>query len=526
MMGRIDFAGLISGRDLAQYRKDAQSQIAPWLRPPPVNDDDATRAVHERAREAVARHRDEIEDLLVAIRGVAALNRQIEEIMENVWPQWAQGIVAPEAAARVGRLLARSRSARDELEEVAIKLSEGMDPSAARLFALPRQDGEGLHPPEAPAAPMQGAATAASGGRRPLATTAIVHINGFSKNGAHQSAQLKRLALFFDEIHYVLPDFWVIKDEVLDDPSRVVHEDNGDIRILAGLDPVRDIRPAIPLPFEQLADELQDTLSALVEHGIAKEYDAYPLKAGGRDHFFDRVKHRLAWDDANDPVFARLSGTTDADYHTGYGTATLALYGDSPPGPSSTPTGFKTVYFIFPPPALIDSIDITTVLYVAQSTSSFPVFLGPQHRAEVAHRYQRYQAGLHVLEEQAPGSVSPADFRARFGEVAFALATGVASSELLAAKSVEDIVRYRVAMDDARRRFVSEHLIRNPVERCGIAAGGPPPPTAGRGDADSPEAKRSIRSSYNGGNRPGPGQPVGTADAGRARAVRAGAAGV
>ncbi len=39
-------------------------------------------------------------------------------------------------------------------------------------------------------------------------------------------------------------------------------------------------------------------------------------------------------------------------------------------------------------------------------------------------------------------------------------------------------------------------LIRNPVERCGIAAGGPPPPTAGRGDADPPEAKRSIRSSY------------------------------
>ncbi|MDP9366389.1 MAG: hypothetical protein M3Q10_19560 [Chloroflexota bacterium] len=244
-MGRSDFAGLVPDRDLAQYRQDAQGQIAPWLRPPPVNDDGPTRAAHDRAREAVARHRDEIEDLLVAIRGAAALNRRIEEILENGWPQWAQGIVAAEPAARVGRILARSRAARDELEEVAIRLSEGMDPNAARLFAPPHPQEVEPSPQGAPAATRQRAGTAVSGRPAPLATTAIVHINGFSKNGAHESAQLKRLALFFDEIRYVLPDFWVIKDEVLDDPSRVVREDNGDIRIVAGLDPVRDARPAI-----------------------------------------------------------------------------------------------------------------------------------------------------------------------------------------------------------------------------------------------------------------------------------------
>lgn len=459
MVARIDFTGLIPDHHLGGYRNNAQRQIVPWLSTPLASDTEATKMAYVRAREAVERHRGGIEDLLVAIQGIEALNRQIKEVLDNGWPQWAQGIVTPEAATRVRRLLGRLRAARNELEDVVIWLSEGMNSEAEHPPAPPHSEGDVPALKKVSAGRGQSTQGRAGDLPAPKSTRAIVHINGFDKHGAFQSAQLKRLALFFDEIRYVLPDFWIIKDEVLDDSERVFRHDNGLIEVIGGIDPVRDTRPAIPLPFDSLADQLQHTLSALVDHGIAQEYDTYPLKAGGEDHFFDRVKHRLAWDDASDPVFARLSRTTAADFRTEYIPLTIHFHGDSPFGQSPNGEHSLNIYAVIPPSALLDSVDITTVLYVAQSTSSFPVFLEAHHRAEIAHRYQRYQAGLHVLEDSAPGSVFPADFRTRFGEVAFTLANGVASSDLIAEKSVEDILRYRRSMDDARRRFISEHLM-------------------------------------------------------------------
>ena len=459
-MGRIDFTELIMDRHMEEYRKNARAEIAPWLSAPPSNASPESLRAHERAKEAVERQRDTVEDLLVAIQGIQGLNREIESILSNSWPQWAQGIVPGESAARVRARLERARSTRDELEDFAIQLSEGMDPEAARWSPTTQRP---EHAAGSPATQIRGRARAEAEGEDvsiPAHTRAIIYINGYDKSGVQQSVQLKRLALFFDEIHYVLPDFWILKDEVLNDPRRVVKEDNGLIRVIDGIDPVQHARPAIGLTLDHLADPLQQVLSALVEHGIAKEYDDYFLKAGLEDRLFDRTKHRLAWQDAKDPVFARLSGTSASDYQTEYIPLQIEYHGDSPFGPSPNGEQSQIIFAIIPPSALLDSVDITTVLYVAHSTSSFPVFLDARHRAEVAQRYQQYQAGLHVLADLAPEAVSPADYRARFGEVAFTLANGVVSSDLMANKSVEDVIKYRSAMDHARRRFLSEHLIK------------------------------------------------------------------
>ena len=74
------------------------------------------------------------------------------------------------------------------------------------------------------------------------------------------AAHIKRLALFFDRILFVLPDYWIIKDEVVDDPNRTIRKPEGGFHF-RDLDPFRDTVARANIPVERLGRQLDDTLS-------------------------------------------------------------------------------------------------------------------------------------------------------------------------------------------------------------------------------------------------------------------------
>ncbi|MEA2586101.1 MAG: hypothetical protein QOF33_4186 [Thermomicrobiales bacterium] len=287
-------------------------------------------------------------------------------------------------------------------------------------------------------------------------TRAIVHIDSEREVALQQISNLKRLALIFDEIHFVMSDLWIIRDELLCDRRLFVPSDDGLLWPVdgAGIDPVQHTHPAIEWPLHMLADELQETLYTLMDRGVAQKLNLYDLKAGKKNQLFDRARHRLAWQDAKDETFSRLSGTMKADYEAKIYPLKIE-FEDPPPDEGHS----KIIYVLAPPQAILDSIDISATFFAAHETSSFPVFQNGRHRREVGYRYMQFQKGRQVLEEMAADLLAPSDFRATFGEVSFTVMNGVVSSDILVQKSIHDVLNYRDAMDIARRRFVSEDLM-------------------------------------------------------------------
>lgn len=112
-----------------------------------------------------------------------------------------------------------------------------------------------------------------------------------------------------------------------------------------------------------------------------------------------------------------------------------------------------------PPNSILDSHEISATLYASQANSSFPVFLHSRLKKIMEYRYLQYKKGLKVLENYSHSIISPTDFKASFGEVTYSIADSLFSSELIAKKTAEEIVKYRNAMNDARQHFISENLM-------------------------------------------------------------------
>src|SRR5205823_6095246 len=78
---------------------------------------------------------------------------------------------------------------------------------------------------------------------------------------------------------------------------------------------------------------------------------------------------------------------------------------------------------------------------------------------QMQYRYNQYKAGLEILKDLSPRVVSPADFKASFGEVTFNVANSLFASDLIAKKTPEQIIKYRDEMSHARQRFISGNLM-------------------------------------------------------------------
>jgi hypothetical protein len=280
-------------------------------------------------------------------------------------------------------------------------------------------------------------------------TQAVVRIGHRlrSDTASDTAAHFKRLALFFDRILFVLPDYWIVKDEVADDPNRTMRKPDGGFHI-SGLDPFRDTIASVKVPIGNLGTELDATLSYLVECGIAEEADPTAIAFATDLKEFETVRSEFGWRDMTDETFLALSGSLETEF--GAETATTL-------GIDSGKE--RLLHSVIPPKAVRDSVDITSILFAAQYTSSSPVFTDAAHRAELAYRYEQYRAGLAILGASGNTRSTHEKFLDQFGSVTFHLGNAVIDSTQIARLSIESIVQLREAMDEARRLFVSDHLV-------------------------------------------------------------------
>lgn len=268
---------------------------------------------------------------------------------------------------------------------------------------------------------------------------------------------LKRLALFFDEIYYVMPTLFTLKDEFIERHGKYETQNNS---VFLGLDLddldfLRDTEAGTVTSTMNMQSQLIETLSALENNGIAK--NVKDILALPVDNQFLAIRNYLASLDIHDKTFNELSETLPEDYDL----AKLIPQSMSifPAGKIQIPPPVLFVFIHNAPNSILDSHEITTTLYASHETSSFPVFLHPRLKKIMEYRYLQYKKGLEVLESCSRDIISPADFKASFGEITFTIANSLLSSELIAKKTPEQIIKYRNAMNEARQHFLSENLM-------------------------------------------------------------------
>jgi hypothetical protein len=262
------------------------------------------------------------------------------------------------------------------------------------------------------------------------------------------AAHFKRLALFFDTILFVRPDYWIVKDEVAADSTRVIRKPDGGFHF-RDIDPFRDTDARVVVPIHRLGDELAHTLSYLVERGIANEVHPTQIAYETDVQEFEAVRSEFGRIDIADARFIGLSGSSDTEFRAETTTAT----------PINGSGKTRLLHSVVPPKAVRDSSDITSILFAAEHTSSSPVFLDPAHQAQLAYRYEQYKRGIEIIGSDRRTQFAVSKFLDEFGAVTFHLGNALLEDAKIAALTVEQIVELRESMEDERRLFVSEHLV-------------------------------------------------------------------
>src|SRR6266699_1904735 len=96
---------------------------------------------------------------------------------------------------------------------------------------------------------------------------ALVHV----KNTPRTYEDLKRLVLFFDEIHYILPSYPVLNKDYMYNPKYFQWDSNGN-PVTHEFTYFRDTTPfALGIDLDKTFDaKIKETLLAFQEHNIAK----------------------------------------------------------------------------------------------------------------------------------------------------------------------------------------------------------------------------------------------------------------
>lgn len=281
------------------------------------------------------------------------------------------------------------------------------------------------------------------------------------RDGRGDSLALKRLALLFDEILYLPPHLPpVIKETVkagteantIDSASFAKRLPDGSID-LSCFNYFRDTERFFVLCPESLEPELVDTLGVFDESGITRQ----PSQTEWRQFLefknedFDRICDTIASKDVRDENFNLLSGTSASDYEL-FNHLRVITISDSN-GNKCTFTCINT------PNSITDSYDLTTLLAMAHEISAYPVFLDPRHKKELEYRYEQLLDSQRDLGRQYPELVNSLGLPGRFGEVAYSISNVVFDANVIIERSAEEIVKYRTALRDARRRYLTGDLL-------------------------------------------------------------------
>ncbi|MDX6707148.1 MAG: hypothetical protein QOI48_2994 [Solirubrobacteraceae bacterium] len=281
----------------------------------------------------------------------------------------------------------------------------------------------------------------------PPTTKAVIHLS----RDVSEATKLKRLALLFDQVHYVLPLAAGISAEALADPSR--YTVTGGRLNVHDFNYFRDVDHGYVFMHDNLDPEVRHTLVALTEAGIVVD-GTDELSSTQRDGSYAQVRKLLLSRDVRDPKWNRMTGTKVADYHLANRLAKVILARDG----DADGVNKMVWWHLQEPDAVFAADQIASAAYLADLINGAPVFEA-RYGDLLAYRYEQLRAGLAELNELGHAVPDVSSFGGRFGEIAFSVANSVFSSESVARHSVEDIIRYRGEMDIARRRFISEDIL-------------------------------------------------------------------
>ncbi|HEY4362003.1 MAG TPA: hypothetical protein VGN17_13585 [Bryobacteraceae bacterium] len=288
-----------------------------------------------------------------------------------------------------------------------------------------------------------------------------------------QAQALKRLALLFDEIFYLLPDSWPIVTET--DRGKPLHEASFVRNLPDGSIDVsqfrffRDTRYGLLVDVKALNPELRHAIAVFEESGFLKAFDRTKQLGSIALKESRTIENLLAAEDAADEEWNRLSDTSMADYGRNifdsrlYVTLQLLSKGSSTRELTRqsdiTEEDRFTVIALKPPQAVYDSHRLYEVLAYAHRSALYPVFTDSNSRGELAYKYKQFVEGQSKLSERYPSLGRALEFPSRLGEVAYSVSSSVFDSDALNAKTPEEIVKYRLALADARRRYLTGDLV-------------------------------------------------------------------
>ncbi len=267
------------------------------------------------------------------------------------------------------------------------------------------------------------------------------------------SGTLKRLVLFCDEIRLLMPKMPVVELSVLEDPSRVRVDQDGNMHLMdENFDSaIKYMNFTMPIVLRNCEPEERDTLQALLEESIVSEFHEREIPEK-HQKYLKELRRLLVSHDVIDPKFNAISETKPEDSGIGHLGPVIRLKPAEEEKGVHDEIQFRLLKISN---ALRDSYDLTTSLIVSDISGFQPVFPEPRHRRELDHKYSEYRKGVEVLRELVGNQIEIAPSGWKFGETAYLLSNALFSSSVIANKPVEDVIRYRNAMREARDKFVS-----------------------------------------------------------------------
>lgn len=264
---------------------------------------------------------------------------------------------------------------------------------------------------------------------------------------------IKRLALFFDEIHFIMPRGAIIEQEVLEDTSKFKRH-KGMIEIL-DFNFFRDVSYggiSLVLNSSFGNEEISDLLAALKEKGIAKEA-TYEGTKNEKEHI-KQLLDNLVLLDIQDERYNEILKVKEEDYDI----AKMLNQGKNitVQSESGKLENFKVV---FPPDTINNSYDISYNCVVSNIIDGVSIFPLKAQKESIKYKYDKYRLNLKAISEKYPNLLSFSDFNLHFGEVSFSLFNRVITSDSISKLSINEILKYREALDESRRLFLSKNLI-------------------------------------------------------------------
>lgn len=194
-------------------------------------------------------------------------------------------------------------------------------------------------------------------------------------------------------------------------------------------------------------------LNAFERSGIAFEAKDTFLKHDDFASPYNKVRMDLIGQTLGNPIFERLSGTTEEDYDLGKRTTLVTFAGTSEePDPLKVP-------FLYPPNVIADVDEITSSIFIAENNGFAPIFHVERHRMELSYLYERFTESLKSLRENYPELKVLSGNNPSFGEVAFSVLNAIVPPEAMAKRTPQDIIKLRSALTTSRESFVSKEIL-------------------------------------------------------------------